>query len=126
MDQIDYVKLLGQGGIAVAALLALARIVYRVGERMIVAIDRVSLKIDEHTKADTSALAAVSTNVSSLRQDIAVLSERVDTVIEWNERTTPVAGIHHRPELPEPELPQRPTGEYSYKRTPRGGGGGGA
>lgn len=126
MNEIDLIKLLGQSGIAVAALYVLARIVWRVGERMIAAIDRVGIKIDEHTKADTQALAAVSVHVSSLRQDIAVLSGRVDTVIEWGERTPTnfVDGVplHRRPSAMDdgPEPSERPTtGEYSMRRPPR-------
>ena len=81
MDNIDFVKLVGQGGIAVAALFVLAKMVYRIGERMIAAIDRVGSKIEEHTKADLLAHADVGNQVGDLRQDVAVLSERVDTVI---------------------------------------------
>jgi hypothetical protein len=118
MDQIDVVKLLGQSGIAVTALYVLARIVWRVGERMIAAIDRVGVKIEEHTKADTAALAAVSVHVSSLRQDIAVLSGRVDTVIEWGgSERTPVleSGGHRRPPLGDPDDPD------DFHRRPRRG-----
>lgn len=81
MYDVDFIKLIGQGGIAVAALFVLARIVYRIGERMIAAIDRVGSKIEEHTKVDAMAVADVSNQVGDLRQDVAVLSERVDTVI---------------------------------------------
>lgn len=117
MNEVELVKMLGQSGIAVGALYVLARIVWRVGERMIAAIDRVGQKIDDHTKADTAALAAVSTNVSSLRQDIAVLSASVDTVIEWSgsERTV-------KRNTPIPMLPQgdeRQTGEYRHHRPPK-------
>lgn len=134
MNDLDLVKLLGQSGIAVAALYVLAWLVKRVGERMIAAIDRVGVKIDEHTKADTQALAQVGVAVGELRLDIAVLGQRVDTVIDWGERT-PVGGqfveslpIHRKPEeLDEPERPERsprerqtqtPTGEYSFRRPP--------
>lgn len=81
MDNIDFVKLIGQGGIAVAALAVLAKMVYKIGERMIAAIDRVGSKIEEHTKADLLAHADVGNQVGDLRQDVAVLSERVDTVL---------------------------------------------
>lgn len=121
MDQIDYVKLLGQGGISVVALFALARIIARIGERMIAAIDRIGIKIDDHTKADTQALAAVSVHVSSLRQDFAVLASRVDTVIEWGvgERTpVTIESAPHRRAIVEDPHEDRP-GEYSFRR--RGG-----
>jgi len=94
MDNVDFVKLLGQGGIAVVALWVLSKMVYKIGERMIAAIDRVGVRIDEHTKADLMAQADVANQVGDLRQDIAVLSTRVDTVLEleWSERT-PVRGL---------------------------------
>lgn len=145
MNEIDLIKLLSQSGIAVAALYVLARIVWRVGERMIAAIDRFGVKLDEHgermiaaverfgerigskiddhTKADTSALAAVSVHVSSLRQDIAVLSSSVNTVIDMHERTpTNImdTGSHRRVVVPvSADEDVRPTSEYGLRRLPR-------
>lgn len=126
----DLVKLVTQSGVAVAALVVLAKIVARVGERMILAIDRVSIKIDEHTKTDTLALADVGNQVGALRQDIAVLASRVDTVIDWGERT-PVGGFRE-PAAPDREADTRrstgvmrsirPEGEYSIPRPPPGRG----
>jgi len=131
MNDTEIWKLLGQSGIAVGALIVLARIVYRVGERMILAIDKVTEKIEAHTKADTAALAAVGVAVGDLRQDIAVLAERVDTVIDWGERT-PTGFVESLPvhrastrdvtrELDRPasqERLPRPGGEYSFRRPP--------
>lgn len=134
MNDIEVFKLLGQSGIAVAALAVLARIVWRVGERMIVAIDKIGDKIDSHTKADTAALASVGAELGALRQDLAVLGSRVDTVIDWGERTpvglnfveslpihapreerarTPRSGVPQRART----APERPDGgEYSETR----------
>ena len=100
MNELDIIKPLGQSGVAVIALVILGRVVWRVGERMIAAIDRVTSKLDEHTVADTRALG-------DLRQDIAVLSSRVDAAIEWQERT-PVGGP------PTPQQARRP-GLYSLR-----------
>lgn len=80
MDDANILQLLGQAGIGVGALIILARVVFKIGERMIAAIDRVGSKIDEHTKADTEALGA-------LRQDVAVLNGRVEQALDWKERT---------------------------------------
>lgn len=155
MNDVDLIKLLGQSSVAVAALFVLAKIVAKIGDRMIAAIDRVSARIDEHTKTDTLALADVGNQVGALRQDIAVghqvlsqhiavLSTRVDTVIEWGERTpvganfTESVPLHQPPSTssatrrptPRPGTasaadeaetpPERPaTGHYSFNRPPR-------
>lgn len=80
MDDSNIMQLLGQAGLGVGALVILARVVLKIGERMIAAIDRVGTKIDDHTKADTEALGA-------LRQDVAVLNGRVEQALDWKERT---------------------------------------
>lgn len=124
----DIVKLVSQGGIALAALVLLARTVWRVGERMIIAIDRVSARLDEHTKTDVAALDAVGKSlaavgqtversVSALQLDVARLSTRVDTVIERADRTPVPLGIDDPPSTRD-----RPHGgEYSQHRPGRRG-----
>lgn len=81
MDDSNILQLLGQAGIGVGALIILARVVFKIGERMIAAIDRVGVKIDEHTKADTEAL-------TDLRQDVAVLTAKID-----ERGVTPIEGV---------------------------------
>ncbi len=129
MNEIDLLKLLGQGGITLVALIVLGRIVFRIGERMVVALDRIGSKLDDHTRADTDA-------IHGLRQDVAVLSSRVETAIAWSDRTpvemagpqTPPFGV---PQTPPPlrrdasaptQVPRETSGQYSYRR-PAGSGG---
>lgn len=126
MDNIDFVKLVGQGGIAVAALAVLARIVYRIGERLIAAIDRLGDRVGEHEKSTALSIADVGNQVGDLRQDVAVLSTRVDTVLDF----TPVRGIKVPPDTraygsrpagddePEDRRPRR-DGEYLISRPGR-------
>jgi hypothetical protein len=82
MDQVDLLKLLGQGSITVAALIILGRIVYRIGERMIAALDKLIHKLDEHTKADTAAW-------NEVRTDLAALKENVSLTMAWTGATPP-------------------------------------
>ncbi|HSR79111.1 MAG TPA: hypothetical protein VLN57_21235 [Xanthobacteraceae bacterium] len=84
MNEIDLIKLLAQSGIAGLALVALGWVVRKVGERMVISIDRIGQKIDEHTKADLAAQMSVREIVAELRTDVALLSSHVHTVIEWN------------------------------------------
>lgn len=96
MNEIDLIKLLSQSGVAVVALWILGRVVWRVGERMIEAIDKVVTKLDEHTAADLKAVA-------DLRQDVAVLNGRVEQVIDWQDRT-PIGGGPLPRETPSPGM----------------------
>lgn len=123
MENLDFVKLAGQGGIAVAALWVLAKMVYKIGERMIAAIDRVGTKIEEHTKADLIAHADVGNQVGDLRQDVAVLSERVDTVIALDRSGRTVSPHEERAAFgssppPGPLQPLRPERHISERRHP--------
>lgn len=103
MNEAEILKLLGQGGFAGLALFVIGRVFWRVGERLIAAIDRIGVKIDDHTEKDTRA-------VGELRQDIAVLSARVETAIDYQERT-PIGGP------PSPEQKRAPShGFYSIKK----------
>ena len=83
-------KLVGSGGIA-AALLAL---IYTVGMKMVAAIDRIGLKVDEHTTADLEHHASVKTEIVGLR-------ERLDGILDAQDRAerrlTPAIGIVRNP-----------------------------
>lgn len=119
MNELDLLKLLGQGGITVVALLVLGRIVFRIGERMVAALDRIGSKLDDHTRADTDA-------IHGLRQDVAVLSGRVETALSWSDRTPvempgPQVPPFAAPQTPTP-VPRETSGQYSYRR-PAGSGG---
>jgi hypothetical protein len=106
MTEEGLLQAVTQGGIGAVALLLLARVAQRVAERMIDAIDRIGQKLDEHTEKDLKAVA-------ELRQDIAVMSARVDTAIDWQERT-PIGGP------PSPEQKRAtPRGFYSIGKKER-------
>lgn len=75
MDNPEFLKLLGQGGITVVALLFLGRIVQRIGERLIEAVDKLRGEVTEHTKADLAAHAEV-------RADLEGLHVRIDTAMD--------------------------------------------
>jgi hypothetical protein len=93
----------GVGGILAAALLwLLARVVFKIGERLIAAIDRLGVKwettserivarLDEHTKADIGAIAMLVNRIDVLETKIdqhARVTEGLrDDVQEMLERT---------------------------------------
>jgi len=104
VNEAEVLKLLSQSGLTGVALFVIGRIFWRVGERLIAAIDRIGVKIDDHTERDTRA-------VGELRQDIAVLSTRVDTAIDYQERT-PIGG----PPVPDPPKRAASHGFYSLKK----------
>jgi hypothetical protein len=100
MDNADFLKLLGQSGIAVVALLSLGRIVQKIGERLIDAIDKLTSKLDEHTKADLAAMAEV-------RADLEAIQIRIDTAMDL----TPIRGakrVKTSPGVPGYYPPHRP------------------
>jgi hypothetical protein len=76
----DALKLVAQGGIGVVALLVLARVVLDAGKRMIEAIDRLVIRIDEHTKSDLEALGKVA-------ERLGRLEGKIDGVMDERERT---------------------------------------
>lgn len=98
MNDLDLIKLLGQGGITVTALGIVGVLLWRIGNRMIAAIDRVAAKLEEHTTTDVAAHGGLGVQFAALREevrissadvqrDLAVLASRVDTAIDWSERT---------------------------------------
>lgn len=101
MDNTELLKLLGTGGISLVALLVLARLVLRIGERMIVAqdkmvtaIEKIGEKVDDHTKADVAAQGEVA-------ERIARLEGKIDESLNWS-RPTPVEDLRgaHRAATP--------------------------
>jgi hypothetical protein len=69
---------LSKGGFAAALLY----VVYLVGTRLVAALDRVVLKLDEHTKLDVQAQAGVQGELIALR-------ERINAIHDM----TPVEGV---------------------------------
>lgn len=128
MTDVEIVKLLGSGGIAVVALVILARIVGKIGDRMILAIDKIGEKVDvfgskleDHTRTDVAS-------ISELRQDVAVIDGRIQQFqTDWADALTPVTRARvddareepwrpaPEPERHRPAKPERPSGEYSVR-----------
>ena len=108
METADFLKLLGQTGITGVALLVLGRIIYRIGERMIAAIDKVTMKIDEHTKADLVAM-------SEVREDLATIQIRIDTALD----ITPIRAQKPPRARTNPEGLPVTAGYYGPRKAPR-------
>ena len=100
----DLLKLLSTGGIA-GALLGL---IYLVGMRMVRAVDRIAVKVDDHTKADLASHA-------DMREDIAALHGKIDGLLDASDRFTPV-GV----EPPTPVERRTPLGAYSMRPSTKG------
>jgi hypothetical protein len=82
-------KLIGSGGL-VGALLCL---IWVVGNRLVGAIDRVGTKLEEHTKVDLEAHGELRDHVvaanAELREEIVVLSTKVNTILRLEGDTEP-------------------------------------
>lgn len=109
MTEDQVVQLLAGSGIAGGLVMLMGRIVMRVAERMIAAIDRVGVKIDDHTTKDLEHHADV-------REAVARMETRLDEQADWRERSTPVEGVPQT--MHERRTPPRgyPAGEYAFKR----------
>lgn len=154
MNDDDLFKLLGQSGVAVVCLGVVGKMGWKAFLRLLAAVDKQTVKIDDHTKADTAALTEIGHKVENLaanlsqafsdqsdelsrdlarrtgdlsqelaevRKDLAVLGTRVDTVIDWGDRTPAgaarrLARQHREPPQEIPVLDVKMT-----KRPPRGG-----
>lgn len=100
MDSLDVWKLLAQYGLAGIFAGIIGWIIYRVGLRMIAAIDKLVDKIDAHTKLDIEYH-------NEVQQEIIALKARIDTALEL----TPVEGVRVK------TSPRGvPIGEYSHHR----------
>lgn len=133
MSDLDLVKLLGQGGITITALGVLAVLLWRIGNRMIAAIDRVGLKVEEHTKTDIAAHGGLGVQFGVLREevqrtgadmqrDLAVLASRVDAALDWSERTPVGAEPRTHPRRQSAMMravDDRSDTEYSFTPPPR-------
>lgn len=75
----DFIKLLTQSGAVGAMLFILGRIAWIVGNRMISAIDRIGVKLDEHTTKDVAAWTDVGHRLSHIEGKIG---DRALTPIE--------------------------------------------
>lgn len=116
MESLDIWKLLAQYGLAGIFAGIIGWILYRVGLRMIaaidnlvakvtVAIDKLADKVDAHTKVDIEYH-------NDVQQDLVALRTRIDTALEL----TPVEG--HRVRTSPGGVP---AGEYSMHRPKTGG-----
>jgi hypothetical protein len=82
----EAIKLLGEGGLAAALLL----LIYIVGNRMVAAIDRIGVKVDEHTKVDTSYHAAVREELADQHGIVMARLEGMEVRIDTALDLTPV------------------------------------
>lgn len=82
MDETKIVQVLGGavggGALAGALLLILYRMTSRIVERMIAALDRVALSVDEHTKTDLAHHAEV-------KESVVRLEAKFDSARNWLE-----------------------------------------
>ncbi len=106
MTADDFIKLLGQGGITGALLFILGRVVWRIAERLIQAIDRLGAKVDEHTIKDLEHHAEV-------RESVTRLEGRIDGILDERERTP----VNHP--MPKPRARTNPLGVTQYRTKPR-------
>lgn len=67
----ELVKLIGQGGFSVGLLVILGKIVWKVGLKMVAAIDRMIDKLDSHTKTDVEAWAQVNSMIHQNSKETA-------------------------------------------------------
>lgn len=127
---LDLLKLLGQGGITAFSLGLVAYLLWKIGTRMIEAIDRIGQKFDEHTKADLAAHGAMGLQFIALRdetarlnaevrRDLAVLSKQVDFALEWSERTPPPMTVDAIPRSRDRRDRDIPETEYSLTKSGR-------
>lgn len=103
MTDLDIWKLLAQYGLAGVFAGIIGWIIYKVGLRLIAAIDKLVDKIDAHTKVDIEYH-------NEVREDLAALRSRIDTALEL----TPVESRRVTP-------PRGVSTEYGYTRAKTGG-----
>ncbi len=73
----------GGGATAAALLLILYKVGSKVFDRMIAALDRVAVSVNDHTAKDLAHHAEV-------RERVARLETEVRSALDWRDRTTPV------------------------------------
>lgn len=105
MTTDDLIGLLGKGGVIGILLFILARVLFRVGERMIAALDRVAAKLDEHTKLDLE-------HHGETRDAVTRMEAKIDA---WND-VTPIEA----PGVPRAVARRKsgPVGYYGPRRPP--------
>lgn len=105
--EIDFVKLIAQGGFAVGSLVALAYVVKKIGERMIASIDRLTERSDanqqkmaEAFRAMVDETRAVGAAMVAEAAELASRVSRVEAVLSvpreeyTSAHPTPVSGVH--------------------------------
>lgn len=107
MTELDLWKILAQYGLAGVFAGIIGWVLYKVGLRMIAAIDKLIEKIDEHTKVDVE-------HHNDVQQQLTALGARIDTALEL----TPVEPGRRY------QTPGRgvPVGEYAVHRPKTHGG----
>lgn len=90
---------LGTGTGLAVVLLILWRLLMRVAERWIAALDRIASSVDNHTKVDLEHHADV-------KEAVIRLDAKVDAALDWRERT-PVEPFPAQPQRREPASERR-------------------
>lgn len=92
MEAADALKLAGQYGVGGILAAIVGWIMYKIGLRLIGAIDKQTERIDEHTKADVAALSALTLRIERMETRLDTkLDAFVDRVEDWLDRT-PIEG----------------------------------
>jgi hypothetical protein len=107
MGDAELLKFLGGGSLA-AALLAL---IYLVGMRLVAAIGALVQEIREHTKVDLAHHAEV-------RAAVIAMHSKIDTLVEWQERTPVETPIPQRPRARSEITPVGPGGYSVHRKKP--------
>ncbi len=109
----ELLKFIGGSGVAGVALFILARVVTRVIDRLIAAVDRIAVKVDDHTAADLASHA-------DLREAIVRIDAKMDGAANERDRMTPVEGvpIAHEPTRRTP--PRGVPSEYFHRPGTKG------
>jgi len=75
VDTNDFLKLLGQSGVIGVLLFILGKVIWRVAERLISAVDKLSGRIDDHTSKDLE-------HHGEVKEAIASLEGRIDGILD--------------------------------------------
>lgn len=83
----ELLKILGPYGLGGVIVFLL----WRIGERLIAALDRLGGKFEEHTKADLEHHAHVRETVMDMQQQVAHMQGRIDVALELTPVEAPPA-----------------------------------
>jgi hypothetical protein len=98
---LEVLKVIGGGGLAASLLF----LIYLVGTKLVAAIDRLGVKVDDHTKTDVEHHADVKEEIVAMRATIETMGwqERTPVDLPAHRRPTPAPGVpagYHGPQRP--------------------------